>query len=452
MDCWRAIIHCQPRCDDRPFLGAKRCARVLHQQIAIHAANVQFVAVSGEISTGAHYTVAMNAASTPATPANAARPSLFGFRHVMRHWWTFDADRPGAGWQYLVATAIYNSIFAVILTVGFVAFDSRATWWTTFWQTLLVSNCIGFSIHLLMELVFGKILPRSNRKPPAWQTGVIASFCALLGIYIGYTVAFALLGRNFTALMAKYPRFALGMLLVGLLGCVLWVLIMDGQTRRIRAEAEQARHNEERQRLAMLTKSAELRALQAQIEPHFLFNTLANVQALIDYEPQKAKRMLDSFITHLRQSLDASRQTHATLGSEIDLIHSYLQILSVRMGERLTFEIECPEHLRATPFAPLLLQPLVENAVKYGLEPKIEGGTIRVRVSEQNRTIRVEVDDDGVGLSAKSSARAGTGTGIANVRERLASIYGANASLDVVEKTYPERGTLSTISLSTANT
>jgi sensor histidine kinase YesM len=390
----------------------------------------------------------MNAASTPATPANTARPSLFGFRHVMRHWWTFDADRPGAGWQYLVATAIYNSIFAVILTVGFVAFDSRATWWTTFWQTLLVSNCIGFSIHLLMELVFGTILPRLNRKLASWQTGVIASLCALIGIYIGYTVAFALLGRNFTALMAKYPRFALGMLLVGLLGCVLWILIMDGQTRRIRAEAEQARYNEERERLAALAKGAELRALQAQIEPHFLFNTLANVQALIDYEPQKAKRMLDSFITHLRHSLDASRQTQATLSSEIELVESYLQILAVRMGDRLAYTIDCPDALRATPFAPLLLQPLVENAVKYGLEPKLDGGRIEIRVRQEGSGVCIDVIDDGVGLSAKSTARAGSGTGIANIRERLATMFGTTATLDVVERAAPTCGTVSTITLS----
>jgi LytS/YehU family sensor histidine kinase len=236
-------------------------------------------------------------------------------------------------------------------------------------------------------------------------------------------------------------------LLVGLLGCVLWILIFDGQTRRIRAEADQARHAEESARLASLAKGAELRALQAQIEPHFLFNTLANVQALIDYEPQKAKRMLDSFITHLRQSLDASRQTHATLGSELDMVTSYLQILSVRMGDRLSFNVECPDALRSTPFAPLLLQPLVENAVKYGLEPKLEGGMVAIIVSEATESIRIEVDDSGVGLSAKTSARSGSGTGIANIRERLQTIYGSKATLEVKEKTAPGSGTVSIITL-----
>lgn len=365
----------------------------------------------------------------------------------MRHAWTFTPDRPGTQWQYFLATLIYNSLFAVVLSVGFVAFDSRATWWRTFLETLLVSNCIGFSIHLLMELVFGTVLPRLKRTLVHWQNSAIAVFLALIGIYLGYTVAFAFLGRNFNALIPRYPRFALGMLLVGLMGCVLWLLIMDGQTKRIRAEANEARHAEERQRLAALAKDAELRALQAQIEPHFLFNTLANVLALIDYEPQTAKRMLDSFITHLRQSLDSSRQTLATLGSELDLLRSYLQLIEIRMGNRLRFSIECPEALRTTPFAPLLLQPLVENAVKYGLEPKIEGGTVTIRVSQESVAIRIDVIDDGVGLHAKSTARGGSGMGISNVRERLASLYGERAVLEVTSRTLPEVGTQSSIIL-----
>jgi sensor histidine kinase YesM len=375
----------------------------------------------------------------------SARDSIFAFRDVMRHWWTFDPVRPGTQWMYLLATLIYNSAFAVILTIGFVVFDTKAQWLKTFWQTLLVSNCIGFSIHLLMELTFGWVVPRRGWALTHSQRSLIAVGLALLGIYIGYTLAFAMFGRNFTELIMSHPRFAVGMLFIGLLGCVVWMLIMDGQTRRIRAEAEEARYAAEHAQLASHAKGAELRALQAQIEPHFLFNTLANVLALIDYEPQTAKRMLDSFITHLRQSLDASRQTRATLGSELDLLRSYLQLIEIRMANRLRFKIDCPDALRDTPFAPLLLQPLVENAVKYGLEPKIAGGTVTISVQQTNDAVRIDVYDDGVGLHAKSTARSGTGTGIDNVRERLASIYGERASLEVTPRTAPEVGTLSSI-------
>lgn len=298
-----------------------------------------------------------------------------------------------------------------------------------------------------MEFAFGKVLPRFNVKLTRWQQNIAASALALIGVFVGYTIAFAVLGRNFATLVAKYPRFAFGMLLIGILGCVVWLLITDNQSRRIRAEAEEARHAEERERLAAQAKDAELRALQAQIEPHFLFNTLANVLALIDYEPQTAKRMLDSFITHLRQSLDTSRLTQATLSSELDLLRSYLQLIEIRMSGRLRFDIQCPTDLHATPFAPLLLQPLVENAVKYGLEPKIEGGTVSIRVSRDSNAVRIDVIDDGVGLHAKSTARSGSGTGIANVRDRLASLYGDRATLSVVARNAPDLGTISSITI-----
>ncbi|MGL4231834.1 MAG: sensor histidine kinase [Casimicrobium sp.] len=380
------------------------------------------------------------------TAAKEPRESVFGFRQVMSNWWTLEPTRQGSQSMYLLATLIYNSLFGVILTIAFLVFDRNATLWKTLWQTLLVSNCIGFSIHGLMELFFGWLAPRRKWVfSKHWQRVAISAALAMLGIYLGYTIAFGILGRNFTAMLANYPRFAFGMLLIGLIGCMVWLLFMDGQTRRVRAQVEEARYAEERARLAAQAKGAELRALQAQIEPHFLFNTLANVLALIDYEPQTAKKMLDSFITHLRQSLDTSRQTHATLGGELDLLRSYLQLLEIRMANRLKFVIDCPEELRDTPFAPLLLQPLVENAVKYGLEPKIEGGTVTIRASKNDGAIRIDVEDDGVGLHTKSTARAGTGTGIANVRERLASIYGARAALEVKPVADSKPGTVSSI-------
>jgi sensor histidine kinase YesM len=353
------------------------------------------------------------------------------FREVMRHWWSLDASRPGSPWMYVLATFIYNSAFAVVLTIAFVAFDARAQWLQTFWQTLLVSNCIGFSIHGLMGGVFGWMMSRGFGKRPRWQRAAVAIVLMVLGIFIGYTIAFAILGRNFAALLTSYPRFAFSMLLIGLLGCVLWILIMDGQTRRIRAQAEEARYNAERQRLAAQANASELRALQAQIEPHFLFNTLANVLALIDYEPQTAKLMLDAFIQHLRMSLDISRKSHATLGTELELVTTYLKLLEIRMGRRLRYEIDCVDDLKQAQLAPLLLQPLVENAVKYGLEPKLEGGCVTIRAKRNGDALIIDVIDDGVGIGNRSTAKSGGGFGIANVRERLRSLYGADATLDI---------------------
>ena len=333
--------------------------------------------------------------------------------------------------MYLLATLIYNCFFAVILTFLFMSFNQKAVLWDTFVETLLISNCIGFSIHLLMELLHRFAIPRGFARLQPWQRTAALLAVMLTGVFVGYLVAFAILGKNFAALLTKYPRAALGLLMIASIGCVIWFLIMDGQSRRLRAEADAARNSESQQRLTALARDAELRALQAQIEPHFLFNTLANVQALIDYEPQKAKLMLDAFIQHLRMSLDVSRQSHATLATELDFVKTYLQLLEIRMGGRLRYRLECSPEARDMPLAPLLLQPLVENAVKYGLEPKIDGGEIVVSAARDADGFVVSVRDDGVGIGAASTAKAGAGTGMKNVRDRLASLYGDRATLNI---------------------
>jgi sensor histidine kinase YesM len=367
------------------------------------------------------------------------------FRYVMRHWWSMDPNQRGATWMYFVATLIYNSGFAVILTLLFLTFNHQATVWQTFTETLLISNCIGFSVHLLMELLHRIASPRGFNALPQWQKSTALVTTMLIGVFIGYLIAFAILGKNFAALIAKYPRAAVGLLMIAAIGCVIWFLIMDGQSRRLRAETEAAKNSEAQQRLAAQARDAELRALQAQIEPHFLFNTLANVQALIDYEPRKAKQMLDAFIQHLRMSLDVSRQSHTTLATELDFVKTYLQLLEIRMGERLRYRIDCTPEARDMPLAPLLLQPLVENAVKYGLEPKIDGGEIVIHATRDGGDFVVSVRDDGVGIGNASTAKAGAGSGVKNVRDRLVSLYGDRAALTIEAVTEGNHGTVATI-------
>jgi sensor histidine kinase YesM len=160
---------------------------------------------------------------------------------------------------------------------------------------------------------------------------------------------------------------------------------------------------------------ANLRLLQAQIEPHFLFNTLSNVLSLIDTDPARGKSMLGDLIHYLRTSFD----------QEMNIIKAYLNIQNVRMGERLRFSIELPDALREYPLPPMLLQPLIENAVKHGLEPAIEGGEIIIKVMEEDDFIRIEVQDTGNGFSAYDTA----GVGIANVRERISLLYGNKGQL-----------------------
>jgi sensor histidine kinase YesM len=192
--------------------------------------------------------------------------------------------------------------------------------------------------------------------------------------------------------------------------------------------------------------AAQLKLLQAQIEPHFLFNTLANVHSLIDQDAAKARAMLGAFTDYLRASLGGLRRDEVTLGEELALAEAYLRVQATRMEERLRFSIEADDATRRTPLLPLLLQPLVENAVQHGLEPQLEGGSVSVRARTEGGAVVVEVRDDGRGPDAPAEAarRRGAGLALGNVRERLAARFGSDASLTLA----PARpGTLATLRL-----
>jgi sensor histidine kinase YesM len=210
------------------------------------------------------------------------------------------------------------------------------------------------------------------------------------------------------------------------------MVVLATNERRLVRENAAALQQQQIAEAGQLLAEARLRTLQAQIEPHFLYNTLANVVSLIGSEPDKAKHMLERLIDFLRASLSASRAERATLGAELDLAAAYLDLLAVRMGARLRWRIEADEASRALPIAPMLIQPLVENAIMHGLEPKVDGGEIVVRVSSAGGVLRIEVSDDGVGLGA-SSPRPGGGVGLTNLRERLRSLHGLGAQLQLLE-------------------
>jgi LytS/YehU family sensor histidine kinase len=170
------------------------------------------------------------------------------------------------------------------------------------------------------------------------------------------------------------------------------------------------------------------------------------VQSLMDHDPPKAKQMLASFTEYLRASLGTLRRDQGKVADELDLAQSYLRLLQGRMEDRLRFEIEADAAARAQPLPPLLLQPLVENAVMHGLEPSIDGGTVRISARVQGQRLVLEVQDDGRGLDAppRPGARRGNGMALDNIRERLQARYGAEATLDV-QAARP--GTLARISL-----
>jgi LytS/YehU family sensor histidine kinase len=175
---------------------------------------------------------------------------------------------------------------------------------------------------------------------------------------------------------------------------------------------------------------ARLKLLETQLEPHMLFNTLANLRALIGVDPQRAQAMLDHMIAYLRATLAASRATTHPLGKEFERLNDYLELMAIRMGPRLSFSLRLPDELAQQPVPALLLQPLVENSIQHGLEPKVEGGQITVSARAEAGELVLEVADTGVGAAPLPSA--GKGFGLQQVRERLATLYGAAGAIDFV--------------------
>ena len=173
-----------------------------------------------------------------------------------------------------------------------------------------------------------------------------------------------------------------------------------------------------------------MRLLQAQIEPHFLFNTLSNIIILLDNSPEHAKTMLTDLNAYLRISLDRTRQEMVTLSQELDLVAHYLAIFKTRMGDRLVYRIHDRTGIHDLSFPPLIVQPLVENALKYGLEPKVEGGSIDIDCRIEAEHLFIEISDTGCGLEENQEK---AGIGINNVSRRLAGVYGTGAGLTLTE-------------------
>lgn len=200
-----------------------------------------------------------------------------------------------------------------------------------------------------------------------------------------------------------------------------------------RAEAETVTANEAAERASMQRQlsEAKMQMMQAQVEPHFLFNTLASVEHLIQVDPPRAAKMQRSLIQYLRAVLPQMRDNAliTNLGREADMVQAYLNLLKMRMEERLTVDFQIPEGLRSAAFPPMMLQSMVENAIKHGLEVKPEGGTLRIVAEVAHSKLRVIVTDDGLGFGAVPSD--GTGLGLPTIRERLKLLHGDQGSLTI---------------------
>ncbi|TMH76502.1 MAG: hypothetical protein E6H52_06435 [Betaproteobacteria bacterium] len=210
----------------------------------------------------------------------------------------------------------------------------------------------------------------------------------------------------------------LGLMVYGLVGSI---------RRQAAARRRLGQQIAEQSTLSAAALEARLTVLQAQIEPHFLFNTLANVRRLCEVDPERGRRMLGSLLDYLRAALPAMRRSSTALAEEFELVRAYLSVLQHRMGERLRFRIELADRLADVPIPPLILPTLVENAIRHGLAPLPEGGTITVSARQDGGQVVVRVADDGAGFQAAS----GSGVGLANTRARLSALFAGAASLSL---------------------
>ena len=327
------------------------------------------------------------------------------------------------------------TIRRVLVVTAISAAAAGAVVWTflnTYRDLLVSALCVGYANMLLFTLA-GNI--RSSRVPrEARQILAI-----VVGSFLGTILAGLVKGRDLRTMFAE--RLAGISITMGLgigFGCVVVAMfILREKHARDRARLMSA--EAERHQLEKNVLEAKLALMQAQVEPHFLFNTLANVQHLVQTDPPEAARVLESLIRYLRAALPQMRESATNLGREIDMARAFLEINRVRMGARLQFEIDVPDALKHRSFPPMMLISLVENAVKHGVDPCCECGSITIRAAEDAGRLRVSVEDSGEGIKPKK----GGGVGLANIRERLKALYGGSARL-VIEERVP-RGVIAWI-------
>nr|WP_231402604.1 histidine kinase [Caenimonas aquaedulcis] len=315
-------------------------------------------------------------------------------------------------------------VLAFCLAIGTLQFGFQPD--KPYGPPMVYSLLIGTSIWAIIDL--GREFFPSSRET-GWPQGIWGIGIVLLGIVGGYFIGnFTgdLICRSFNLYPPGPPpdkasdlrNSILITAMAGVAGS--YYFYSANKSRYLEQKMGEARKH---------ANEARLKLLETQLEPHMLFNTLANLRALIGVDPVRAQGMLDHMIAYLRATLNASRSTTHTLQSEFDRLRDYLELMAIRMGPRLAYALDLPEDLAALPVPALLLQPLVENSIQHGLEPKVGGGRIAVSARREGARLLLEVTDTGVGPSP-GSPPPGQGFGMSQVRERLATLYGADAQMD----------------------
>jgi signal transduction histidine kinase len=293
--------------------------------------------------------------------------------------------------------------FTPMLVLVIAADNASAAWRPGPRSALLaVAMLLGAAAHALLWWPIGCIKPWEPDWYEAWRGWEGCDLYALSWPKGNTFVRVAAWGALFVALLVLHKRHL-----------ETQRALQAAQRRRLAAEGQET--------------EARLRSLQAQIEPHFLFNTLAHIQRLAQVQPERGRAMLRDLTDYLRSALPQMRQPESTLGRELALARAYLNVQRIRMGRRLHVEIDVPDPLADAALPPMMLVTLVENAIKHGIGPKPEGGTVRIGARLVQDRLHLDVSDDGVGLRLG----AGTGRGLANTRARLSTQFGRAAALEI---------------------
>lgn len=311
-------------------------------------------------------------------------------------------------------TALFCCVIAVALGAS-----GRGGWTSQF----VYSLSIGMISWLIIDIGRLMLSTDPDRPWPAGARGILLVAAGTVGGFLGgNAIGDAWTGAPLLEFRSFAPHKLASTLIITALACVAicYYYYTRGKSKYLEGAIALAQRD---------AADARLKLLETQLEPHMLFNTLANLRVLITTDPVRAVAMLDRLNSYLRVTLSGSRALQHPLAAEFDRLADYLGLMSVRMGDRLRYTLDLPDELRDVPVPPLMLQPLVENSIRHGLEPQVEGGEIRVQARRNGAQLHIEVRDTGVGINAAAMPSEAGGFGVAQVRERLATVYGAEGTL-----------------------
>jgi hypothetical protein len=323
---------------------------------------------------------------------------------------------PMLAWRRVLSTLVASTLLALILSPA----------WTTPTSGLIARAML---VGLGALMVFGLFEQWPARLPHWLARWVLQVLGVALAVPLGVLTVYLLTGAGDDVPFWRNPMRLNGFLMMTMTGVLLapWMAVSALLRQRDQAVRNQALAFElERSELERKALDSRLRLLQAQVEPHFLFNTLANVRELVESGSPQAATVLDSLIAYLRAAVPRLHDAVTTLEQELQLVRAYLELMHMRMPDRLRFDVQADEAALALRCPPMTLLTLVENAVRHGIDPSEEGGRIEVRVRLQDGRCRAEVSDTGVGLQ---QARGGLGTGLSTLRERLRLAFGDDVLL-----------------------